>query len=222
MTKQGRFDALLVDWGGVLTTPILESFAAFIEEHGIDPEALPRLFKDAYGGEADPDHPVLAIETGRMSEEEFGRRLAESLSEGLETPIDPEGLKDRLFATIRPDEAMIEAVRRVHHAGFKTALVSNSWGGSTYAADMMDDLFDGVVVSGRVGHRKPDPEIYRMAAELIETLPARCVFVDDIAANVKGAEAVGMTALLHKTAEETLPELETMFGVALLDAERGA
>ena len=212
-----EFEALLVDWGGVLTTPILESFQAFVEEHGVDPEALPRLFKDAYGGDADDDHPVRAIETGRMSEEDFGRKLAEALSEGLETPIEPEGLRDKLFATIEPDGAMIEAVRRVHHAGFKTALVSNSWGGSSYAADVMEDLFDGVVVSGRVGHRKPDPEIYRMAAELIETPPDRCVFVDDITANVKGAEAVGMTGLHHTTAETTLPELERLFGISLND-----
>lgn len=213
MTQEPR--ALLVDWGGVLTTPILESFAAFVQEHGIDPEALPNLFKDAYGDAADPDHPVLAIETGRMSEEEFGRALAAKLSEGLETPIDPEGIKERLFATIKPDEAMIEAVRRIHAAGFRTGLVSNSWGGSSYAADLLGDLFDDVVVSGRVGLRKPDPEIYRLAAKLVDVQPEDCVFVDDISANVQGAEAVGMTALLHRTAEGTLPELERLFGVSL-------
>jgi epoxide hydrolase-like predicted phosphatase len=210
--------ALLVDWGGVLTTPILESFAAFVKEHGIDPEVLPNLFKDAYGDSADPDHPVLAIETGRMSEEDFGRVLAERLSEGLETPLDPEGIKEKLFATIKPDERMIDAVRAIHKAGFRTGLVSNSWGGSSYAADLLGDLFDDVVVSGRVGLRKPDPEIYRLAAKLVDVQPEDCVFVDDISANVKGAEAVGMTALLHRTADATLPELERLFSVSLTGA----
>ncbi|MCA1727780.1 MAG: HAD family phosphatase [Actinobacteria bacterium] len=211
----GKPEALLVDWGGVLTTPILESFASFVQQYGVDAEALPKLFKEAYTEGADPAHPVLAIETGRITEEEFGRALADLLSEGLDAPIPAEGIKEKLFATIQPDHAMIEGVRAIHRAGFRTGLVSNSWGGSSYAADLLGDLFDDVVVSGRVGLRKPDPEIYRLAAKLVGVEPERCVFIDDISTNVKGAEAVGMTGLLHRTATETLPELERLFGVIL-------
>jgi putative hydrolase of the HAD superfamily len=209
-------DALLVDWGGVLTSPILESFGAFIAEHGLDPEILPRLFKDAYGGEADPDHPVLGIETGKLTEEEFGRILAERLSEGRDRPFEAAGIKEKLFATIKPDHAMIEAVKAVHAAGFRTALVSNTWGPSGFH-DELARHFDALVMSGVVGMRKPDPEIYRHAAELVAVPPERCVFVDDISANVKGAEAVGMTAIHHKTAGETIPQLEALFGVRLVE-----
>ncbi len=215
MTER-RYDALLVDWGGVLTTPILESFGAFIEEHGLDPEVLPRLFKDAYGGDADADHPVLGIETGKLSEEDFGRILAERLSEGRDEPFEAAGIKEKLFATIRPDHAMIQAVRAIHDAGYRTGLVSNTWGPSGFH-DELGQHFDALVMSGVVGMRKPDPDIYRHAAELVGVPPERCVFVDDITANVKGAEAVGMTAIHHKTAEETLPRLEGLFGVRLAE-----
>lgn len=216
MSEASRPGALLIDWGGVLTSPILESFAAFVTEHELDPDVLPRLFKDAYGPNADPNHPVLGIETGRLSEEEFGKILAAMLSEGREEPFDATGIKEKLFGTIRRDEAMIHAVYLIHDAGFRTALVSNTWGPSGFH-DELRDHFDALVMSGEVGVRKPDPEIYLLAAERVGVEPERCVFVDDITANVKGAEAVGMTAVHHRTADATLPELQRLFGLALVE-----
>ncbi len=218
-TDGGRRRGLLVDWGGVLTTPILEAFAAFVEEHGLDPDVLPRIFKAAYDDTADPDHPVLGIETGRLSEDEFGRRLASLLSEGRDDPLEAKGLRDRLFATVRPDMEMIAAVRNAREAGVRTGLVSNTWGPSGFP-DELREMFDVLVLSGEVAVRKPDPAIYRLASERIGVPPERCVFVDDIEANVKGAESVGMRALLHRTADATIPELEVLFDAALRARDR--
>jgi putative hydrolase of the HAD superfamily len=173
-----------------------------------------RILDEAY---ADPgsDSLVARLELGQATEVEFETWLAEALSEGLDEPLEPTGITAKLFAGSQPDEAMIEAVRRAHRAGVHTALVSNSWGGHLYDADLMEELFDAVVISGRVGLRKPDPRVYLMAAEMIGVPPEECVFVDDLAQNADGARAAGMEAVVHRDAEGTVPKLEALLGVAL-------
>ena len=83
----------------------------------------------------------------------------------------------------------------------KTGLISNSWGRGRYDRDAFGELFDGVVISGEVGLYKPQPEIFALGAERVGLDPAQCVFVDDLVENCEGAEAVGMTAVLHRGAE---------------------
>ena len=97
----------------------------------------------------------------------------------------------------------------------KTGLISNSWGRGRYDRDEFDELFDGVVISGEVGLHKPQPEIFQLGAERVGLDPARCVFVDDLRENCEGAEAVGMTAVLHRGADGTLARLEELLGVEL-------
>ena len=121
-----------------------------------------------------------------------------------------------MFAGSHADSSMIGAVRRAREHGLKTALLSNSWGNrDSYQFEHFDTLFDGVVISGEVGLRKPDPEIYALAAREIRTPPEQCVFVDDIAANVRGAVKAGMVGVHHTDTEATLGELEALFGVDL-------
>jgi epoxide hydrolase-like predicted phosphatase len=105
-------------------------------------------------------------------------------------------------------------VRRVREAGYKTALLSNSWG-MDYPREGWTELFDVTVISGEVGMRKPDPDIYQLCAEQLELPPQACVFVDDLSPNVRGAVAVGMVGVLHRTYDETVVELEALFGLEL-------
>jgi putative hydrolase of the HAD superfamily len=125
----------------------------------------------------------------------------------------------RLFSHVGPDEEMIGAVRVARSAGIPTGLISNSWGGNYgeggYQREMFDELFDEVVISGEVGLRKPQPEIYLLAAERIGSDPKDCVFVDDFKVNADGAAAVGMFGIQHTRADDTLPRLEKFLGVAL-------
>jgi epoxide hydrolase-like predicted phosphatase len=97
----------------------------------------------------------------------------------------------------------------------RTGLISNSWGVHRYPQDMMDELFDGVVISGLVGIRKPAPEIYALGAEAIGLPPERCVFVDDLGFNLKPAQELGMATVLHTDSEQTVGELEALLGVPL-------
>ena len=88
-------------------------------------------------------------------------------------------------------------------------------GRGRYDRDAFGTLFDGVVISGEVGLYKPQPEIFELGAERIGLAPQDCVFVDDLAENCEGAEAVGMTAVLHRGADGTLEQLEELLRVTL-------
>ena len=100
-------------------------------------------------------------------------------------------------------------------AGIRTGLISNSWGTRRYPRELLTELFDGVVISGEVGIRKPAREMYRLGAERIGLEPQRCVFVDDLPFNLEPAAELGMGTVHHRTAGETVPELESLLGVAL-------
>jgi epoxide hydrolase-like predicted phosphatase len=197
---------LLVDFGGVLTTNVFDSFRAFCVAEGLDENAIKRLFRE------NPDalRLVRSLETGAIDESQFGERFGALLE--LE---DREGLVDRMFGGIRPDEPMLDALRRARAAGIRTGLISNSMGEGRYDRSAFPELFDGVVISGDVGMHKPQPEIFLLGAERAGVPAEECVFVDDLRENCEGAEAVGMTAVLHRGAQTTLPELERLLGVPL-------
>jgi epoxide hydrolase-like predicted phosphatase len=214
MRADRRFRALLVDYGGVMTSSMGRVFAQFCLEAGVDPSVLKRLIGDAYGG-GEPDGVMARLERGEIELAEFERWMAEQLSEGLLQPIDWQGLKDRMNADMHPDTAMIDAVRRARAAGIRTALVSNSWGSGAYERALFPDLYDQVVISGEVGARKPEPRIYLLTAERLGVQPPDCVFVDDLLQNVEGAKAVGMEGIVHRSAEFTIPKLESLFGLSL-------
>ncbi len=204
-SEDGRYRGLLVDWGGVLTSDVFESFRAFCELEGLAPDAIASAFRN----DADCRNLLIAFETGELPEEEFEVQFAPVL--GVAAP----GLIDRLFAGSAPDEEMIEAVRRARSAGIKAGLVSNSWGTRRYPRDLLGELFDSVVISAEVGIRKPSPEIYALGAERIGLEPRACVFVDDLPFNLVPAAELGMATVRHQRTEETVPELERLLGVEL-------
>ena len=196
----------IFDFGGVLTTNVFASFKAFCIDEGLPPDTVKELFR------SNPDALGLLrkLEKGELSAAAFSEEFAGILG------VEPDGLVERLFAKAGPDEAMIGAVRDLRAAGVKTGLISNSWGeGLPYDKDMLAELFDAVVISGDVGLHKPDPEIFELGAERIGLAPTDCVFIDDLRENCAGAEAVGMTAVLHRGAEGTIPRLEELLGVEL-------
>jgi putative hydrolase of the HAD superfamily len=197
--------ALVVDFGGVLTSSIWPAFAAFCEAEGLAPETVRDLFR----GDAEALTLLRGLETGEIADADFERRFGALL--GVD---DPEGLIPRMFAGLRPDEQMVDAVRAARAGGVKTGLISNSWGLGIYDRAPVD-LFDATVISGEVGLHKPQPDIYLLACERLEVEPAAAVFVDDLRENCEGAEAVGMTAVLHRQTADTVARLEALLGVGL-------
>jgi epoxide hydrolase-like predicted phosphatase len=197
---------LLVDWGGVMTTNLFHSFSAFCESEGLDPAALAQAFR---GNEAAREL-LIGFEEGRVDETQFESGLGRLL--GVERA---EGLIDRLFAGAQPEPAMVAAVRAARAAGIATGLISNSWGTTRYPRELLGELFEGVVISGEVGIRKPAPRIYELGAQAIDRAPARCVFVDDLPFNLPPAQELGMATVHHVEPQATIAELERLLGVAL-------
>jgi epoxide hydrolase-like predicted phosphatase len=193
---------LLVDFGGVLTTNIWAAFDAFCNSEGLERGAVLELFR----GDGEALALLRQLEMGKIANADFERGFAAKLG------VEPAGLIDRLFADLNPEVAMIELVRRAQAEGIRTGLITNSWGTGIYDRAPLE-LFDATVISGDVGLHKPQPEIYELGAERIGVPPAECVFVDDLRENVDGAEAVGMTAVLHREAAATVARLEELLGL---------
>ncbi len=203
--SNSHLSALIVDFGGVLTTDIWPAFAAFCEEEGLEPEAVKNLFR----GDSEALALLRRLEMGEVTDAAFEERFAALLG-----VAEHEGLISRMFAGLRPERTMVDAVGAAKAAGRRTGLITNSWGLGIYERAPMD-LFDAAVISGDVGMHKPQPEIYLLACERLEVEPADAVFVDDLRENCAGAEAVGMTAILHRDPAETIAKLEELLGVDL-------
>jgi putative hydrolase of the HAD superfamily len=197
---------LVVDYGGVLTTSLFESFGQFCAEEGLEADTVRRLFRH------DPRARRLLIdlETGAIELADFEGEFGAMLGVG-----DTRSLSARMMRRAGPDDAMLDAVRRARAAGVRTGLLSNSWGTASYDRSLLAELFDGVVLSGEEGMRKPAPEIYLLACERVGLPPEDCVFVDDLPFNLKPALQLGMATVLHKETPRTIAELEELLGVAL-------
>jgi epoxide hydrolase-like predicted phosphatase len=241
VTTSTHLRGLVVDWGGVLTASLDSAMAQWAATDGVDFEHFRSVMRSwvgtrRAGGEdaaasvlteravADleqaPDagpagtSPVHRLERGELPAREFEQALAEELAR-RGSPVEADGLLRRVLAGLEQlDPPMLDLVRRVHDAGIRTALLSNSWG-DHYPEELWAGLFDAVVISGRVGMRKPDVRIFEHTAELLGLPPSACVMVDDLPHNVRGAVAAGMVAVRHSDYATTLTELEALFELDL-------
>jgi epoxide hydrolase-like predicted phosphatase len=208
-----KLTALVVDYGGVLTNSLQDTMGAWMAADRIDPVRYREVMREWLSDKADRNI-AQDLERGTISAAEFERQFAAVLAREDGSIPDAEGLLARMFSGFVTAEGMIGVVRRARAAGLKTAMLSNSWG-NTYDQDQLAELFDVAVISGEVGLRKPEPEIYRLTAERLGVPTRECVFVDDLPPNVRGAVAVGMVGVHHVDTETTVTELEALFDVEL-------
>lgn len=208
---------LITDWGGVLTTPLKETIAAWLAAEDIDVEAYRLVMREwvdqAYtvDGEINPIH---GLEIGALTPGEFERRLAERLRTRTGATVPADGLLTRMFLAFEPVEPMYDALRKARAGGVRTCLLSNSWG-NTYPRDLFEEIFDAVVISSEVRLRKPEPAIFHHALDLIGLPPQECAFIDDMEPNVRAAEELGLTAVHYRDTETTLARLEELLGISL-------
>jgi putative hydrolase of the HAD superfamily len=190
-----RFDAAIFDLGGVMTEPL------FRGRHDVDPEYLNLVgfflgeFRDHYHLPTGA-HDLHLLETGKISDDEFFDRMCARYAAAGNEPVDPRVAQKVIFGRgMVASSAMIDAVRQVKDAGYKTALLTNiSRDGEAMWRGLIpvEDLFDIVIDSSKVGLRKPDPRIYELTCERLGVDPDRCMFIDDLACNVEAAAALGM------------------------------
>ena len=213
-------DAVLFDYGGVLTLPVRDSIAAWQHADGIDPRSFSRTLKSWLSRDASDGTPIHRLETGELSPHEFDALLAAELTTVDGRGLVADGLLQRIFAGMRVDEEMFALVDDLRSAGIRVGLLSNSWGNS-YPRERLDALLDPVVISGEVGLRKPHAAIYELAVERLGIAPSRVVFVDDAEPNILGAHAAGLQGLLHTDATTTRAALEALVpGLAGRDRDR--
>ncbi len=199
----------------MLTVALPEAIRVWADAEGVDLEIYRAVLVEWGFG---PDHsgPAAELERGEISAATFEVLLAEEFAR-RGSPVAGGGLLRRMLAGLdRPEPRMFEVVRRARAAGLATGLLSNSWG-NDYDRRGWDDLFDAVVISGEVGMRKPEPRIFEHAASLLDLPLHACVIVDDLEHNVDGARATGMSAVLHRDVDATLPELSRLLGIDLSD-----
>ena len=203
--------ALLIDYGGVLTGSVVEAFSAACASIGVDSRGF---LDEAFAASQAKDSPFVLLELGHISGEEFSELLTPVLRRHASVPVDGH----QFYASVQNvtwdlDAVMTAAVNSFIAAGVPTVLVSNSWGKSeTYPWDQLPE-FTATVVSSDVGLRKPDRDIYLLAADRVGVDPAKCAFVDDLEVNLAPARALGMTTVLHTAAEPTIIELTRLFSI---------
>jgi putative hydrolase of the HAD superfamily len=206
--------AVIFDWGGVLTNPILDTVQAWLAQEQIDPQsyaaAMRPWIRQAYGPDGD-ESPVHALERGEVPESVFEQTLADLLVTVGGGPVPADGLLRRMFAATSLDADMLDFVRQLRGAGLRTALLSNSWGPpESYPWHLFGDLFDDVVISAQVGMRKPEERIFRLAAGRLGLVPSECVFVDDVEGNIVAATALGFITVHHREPALTRDELSRL------------
>jgi epoxide hydrolase-like predicted phosphatase len=205
---------LVVDYGGVLTNSLGDAMRDWADEAGVDHHEFAALMRE-WLIEGAADNPAHALERGQLTDHEFSVALATRLRRADGTRLPAEGLLRSMMAGFVPNSSpMVAVVLAARAQGIRTALLSNSWG-LDYDRTGWDKLFDAVVISGEVGLRKPEPEIYLLAAERLGLPPEECVFVDDLAPNVRGAADVGMVGVHYAHHERAVTELRELLGIEL-------
>lgn len=209
--------ALVVDWGGVLTEPLEPSLRAWAQLDGIDLDTYRDVMASWLGdhqGDLATTNPIAALERGEIEVPHFEEQLAERLSTRSGHRVPAAGLLQRMFDQFAGEPAMAALVLRARRAGLLTGLLSNSWG-NTYPREGWDEMFHTIVISGEVGMRKPDREIFEHTLDLLGVEAGEAVFVDDLLANVRAAVEFGLVGVHHASYAETAAELEAIFGIPL-------
>jgi putative hydrolase of the HAD superfamily len=207
-------EAVIWDFGGVLTSSPFEAFARFETERGLPADIIRRTNAANH-----LENAWAKFERSEVDIETFDRLFAaESLALGAE--VRGEDVLPLLAGDLRPE--MVEALRRIK-SQFKTGCITNNLpanaigsasGRTLYIAEVMV-LFDHVIESAKIGLRKPDPKIYRMMVEALAVDPRRCIYLDDLGVNLKPARDMGMTTIKVRDAKQALTELEAATGLSL-------
>ncbi len=210
-----RVEAIISDFGGVLTSPLLESFAGLMQSSGISLEAVGKAM--AAIAERQGSNPLFELETGRVTEAAFFAALEDELSAAGGGAVTLDGFGERYFQQLEPNERMIDYMRELRGRGYRMAICTNNikeWEAHWRAMLPVDEIFDAVVDSAFVGSRKPEPRIYEITLERLGASPGATVFIDDVEVNCDGARQLGITAVRFRSTEQAIEDIEAALGEA--------
>jgi putative hydrolase of the HAD superfamily len=204
-----RIDAVISDFGGVLTSPLADSFTAFQQASGISLQSLGMAM--AAIASRNGANPLYELETGRMTEAAFLKALSTELTAQLSRPIELHGFGEQYFANLHPNERMIDYMRGLGGRGYKLAICTNNvreWEQLWRAKLPVDEIFDVVVDSSFVGARKPEPRIYQITLERLGVQAGNALMLDDIELNCSAARELGLHAVWFRETEQAIAELD--------------
>jgi putative hydrolase of the HAD superfamily len=206
--------AVVTDFGGVITTPLLEAFTRAHKEFGIPIEALGQAM--GLLAARSPEPPLHTLERGQLSERDFLAGLAAGLSEVLGRDVDLDGYGRRVMGALEPNESLLAYYRSLRERGIRLAVLTNNvreWQPLWRERLRVDELFELVVDSGFEGMRKPEPEIYALTLDRLDLPGAACAFVDDLDVNLPPARAAGMHAIHFRDTAQTICELKLLLDI---------
>jgi putative hydrolase of the HAD superfamily len=206
---RGRPSAVISDFGGVLTSPLVDSFMAFQRASGIPLEELGKAMM-AFGSR-EGANPLFELEVGRMTEARFLSGLSEELTRSLGREVQLESFGEQYFRTLEPNERMIDYMRELRSRGYRMAICTNNvreWERLWRAKLPVDEIFDVVVDSAFVGTRKPEPRIYEITLERLDVPAESAILIDDIELNCRAAEELGLRAVWFRSTEQAIEQIE--------------
>jgi putative hydrolase of the HAD superfamily len=209
MREPGGITTVISDFGGVLTTPLIQSFAAVQDQTGVPFEELGKAMTKI--GEQDGRHPLFELETGRLTEADFLRKLGDTLEPVLGHRPELHRFREIYFDALHPNEPMIDLLREAKKGGYRMGLLTNNvkeWEPLWRNMLPVDEIFEVVVDSGFVGMRKPDREIYDLTLERMGGPdPRECLFIDDTDVNCDAARELGMPAVHYRDNDQAISEI---------------
>lgn len=207
-TKRYFENAVVFDYGGVLTTSPREALATWAESAQVDRQSFNTVMQSWMSSTATADNPVHLLERGEMSGEEFNTAFGSQLFTTSGKPIMTANYLEQIFDLVQPEPTMHDMLRTLHQHDIGIALLSNSWD-NKYPHELLD-IFDAVVLSGDTGLRKPDPEIFRLTLDKLGIGAEQAIMVDDNRHNIVAAQKLGMAGILHKNPVQTIQQLNEM------------
>jgi putative hydrolase of the HAD superfamily len=204
--------AIVSDFGGVLTTPLMDAFLSLQKDVGVSVEEFGAAMRaTADGGEL----PLFKMERGEITEAEFLRELDDGFEATLGRRPHMHNFREVFFAGLKPNQPMIELMRELKGEGYRMTMLTNNvkeWEPLWRPMLPVDEIFELVIDSAFVGMRKPEAQIFELTVERIGLPAAECLLVDDLEPNIEGAREFGMGAVHYREPEQAIADVRAALG----------
>ncbi|MGH2939743.1 MAG: HAD family hydrolase [Solirubrobacterales bacterium] len=208
----GPIEAVVSDFGGVLTTPLMNSFLALQDAHGVAAEDFGKAMRAA-AESGDGENPLFKLERGDVTEAQFLEVLRDGLEPLLGHRPELHRFREIFFEALDPNEPMIELMRECKASGRRMAMLTNNvqeWEPLWRTMLPVDEIFETVIDSGFVGYRKPERQIYEITLERLGLPASACLFVDDLEVNIEAARELGFTAVQYREPDQAIAEVRAV------------
>jgi putative hydrolase of the HAD superfamily len=204
--------AIVSDFGGVLTTPLMDAFVAMQADTGVTLEELGKAMRALEDGDR---MPLFRLERGEITEAEFVGLLDDGFEATIGRRPNLHNFSAVFFAGLEPNEPMIDLMRDLKAEGYRMAMLTNNvkeWEPRWRPMLPVDEIFELVVDSAFVGMRKPEPGIFALTVERIGLPAEQCLLVDDLLPNIEGAREFGMGAVHYRDPEQAIADVRAALG----------